>query len=57
MPSVMLCVVFWLYPAQGPIVFNVLNTSARTPGNPEVHDEAHRVKLYEELCHIMQQVS
>jgi hypothetical protein len=38
-------------------VFNVLNTSARAPGNPEVSDEAHRVRLYEEVCRIMQEVS
>jgi hypothetical protein len=46
-----------LLSAQGPVTFNVLNTSARTPGNPEVSDEAHRVRLYEEVCRIMQEVS
>jgi hypothetical protein len=41
---------------QGPLVFNVLNTSARTPGNPEILDETQRTKVYEEVCKVVHDV-
>ena len=46
---------FALY-TQGPIVVNMLNTSARTPGNPEANDPAQRARLYEEACKMIQEV-
>jgi hypothetical protein len=41
---------------QGPFTINVLNTSARTPGNPEAHDPALRARLYNETLKTIREV-
>jgi hypothetical protein len=40
----------------GPFTINALNTSARTPGNPEAHDPALRGRLYNEALKIIREV-